>query len=89
MKTLPETPTPAMIDAAVAFALNVQIHAGYGWSQYMRDLYETMVKAAPDVVGCDRCSYEDDGKCSHYWKNNDTYRVCIHCFCREDIEEKS
>ena len=62
MKLLPETPTPAMIDAAVAFALNVQVTGRGGWSNYMRDLYETMVKAAPVVVSCDRCSYEDDGK---------------------------
>ena len=48
MKTLPETPTPAMLDAAVTFALNVQVTGHNGWSHYMRDLYETMAKAAPD-----------------------------------------
>lgn len=38
-------PTAAMIDAAVAFALNVSLSSDYTWSQYMRDLWLTMAKA--------------------------------------------
>lgn len=46
---VPKEPTPAMLDRAVAYALNVQIHGEYGWTQYMRDLWNGMLSAAPEV----------------------------------------
>lgn len=44
---VPREPTPAMLDSAVAFALNVTISGKYNWSAYMRDVYRTMLRAAP------------------------------------------
>lgn len=41
-----EEPTPAMIDAGVAFALQVSLGGDYQWSQYVRDLFKNMAKAA-------------------------------------------
>ena len=38
-------PTPAMIDAGVAFALQVSLGGDYQWSQYVRDLYINMSAA--------------------------------------------
>ena len=38
-------PSAAMLDAAVAFALNVSLHSGYGWTDYMRDLWKVMIAA--------------------------------------------
>lgn len=35
-------PTPAMIDAGVAFALNVSLGGEYRWSDYIADLWKTM-----------------------------------------------
>lgn len=58
MKLLPETPTESMIDAAVAFALNVTVSGRNGWSHYMRDLYEAMAKAAPDAELTDKEALE-------------------------------
>lgn len=49
MKTVPTTPTPEMLDAAVEFAMRVAIHRGYTWPEYMTDLYKIMIKAAPNV----------------------------------------
>lgn len=37
-----EEPTPAMIDAGVAFALCVSLGGDYRWSDYVRDLYKSM-----------------------------------------------
>ena len=39
-------PTTAMIDAGVAFALNVSLSGEYRWSQYVADFYKTMRAAA-------------------------------------------
>lgn len=47
LKLVPTEPTDAMLDRAVAFALNVKLCAGYGWTQYMRDLWARMVEDAP------------------------------------------
>lgn len=41
----PTEPSAAMLDAAVAFALNVSLHSGYGWTDYMRDLWKVMMQA--------------------------------------------
>ncbi|MET3232260.1 UNVERIFIED_ORG: hypothetical protein ABIC54_004465 [Burkholderia sp. 1263] len=42
----PIEPTPAMLDTAVAFALNVAISSEYNWSAYMRDVWMNMLNAA-------------------------------------------
>jgi hypothetical protein len=47
-KLVPVEPADAMIDRAVAFALNVKLHAGYDWSAYMADLYGRIISAAPE-----------------------------------------
>jgi hypothetical protein len=47
---VPKEPTEAMLDTAVAFALNVRISADYGWTPYMRDLWVRMIAAAPKEV---------------------------------------
>ena len=44
-KMVPTEPSAAMLDAAVAFALNVSLHSGYGWTDYMRDLWKVMIQA--------------------------------------------
>lgn len=41
-----QEPTPRMIDAGVAFALNVSLGGGYGWSQYVADKHASMMRAA-------------------------------------------
>lgn len=43
-------PTTAMIDAGVAFALNVSLSGEYRWSQYVSDLYKTMRRAARAIM---------------------------------------
>lgn len=43
---VPKIPSSAMLDRAVAFALNVTLSGDYGWSSYMRDLYARMLTAA-------------------------------------------
>lgn len=40
-------PTEQMIDAGVAFALQVTISGDYNWSAYVRDLFINMAAAAP------------------------------------------
>ena len=40
-------PTPAALDSAVAFALNVQISGDYNWSKYMADVWAKMLAASP------------------------------------------
>lgn len=35
-------------DRAVSFGLNVTLHSGYSWTQYMRDLWDIMLAAAPE-----------------------------------------
>jgi len=45
--SVPAEPTPEMLDRAVAFALNVTISGDYNWSAYMRDVWRTMLAAAP------------------------------------------
>ena len=74
MKLLPETPTPAMIDAAVAFALNVQVTGNNGWSHYMRDLYETMVNAAPEADPFCYASVNKEGDVTSVVKRADGWR---------------
>lgn len=44
---LPEEPSSAMLDRAVAFALNVSLGGDYSWTDYMRDLWKTMLAARP------------------------------------------
>ena len=46
MKLVPTIPTDAMLDRAVAFALNVQLGGEYGWTQYMRDLWARFIDGA-------------------------------------------
>lgn len=43
---VPLTPTPAMLDVAVSFALNVKLSSEYNWTQYMTDVWARMVDAA-------------------------------------------
>lgn len=45
-RQLAEEPTKAMVDAGVAFALNVTLSGEYRWSQYVADLFKTMRSAA-------------------------------------------
>ncbi len=45
-RQLAEEPTKAMVDAGVAFALNVTLSGEYRWSQYVADLFKTMRAAA-------------------------------------------
>ena len=42
---VPKVPTSAMLDAAVALALNVTVHGAGGWSNYMRDVWGAMLAA--------------------------------------------
>lgn len=49
-----DEPTSPMIDAGVAFALNVSLSGEYRWSQYVADLYKTMRKAAIRAGGGER-----------------------------------
>lgn len=44
---VPIEPSAAMLDRAVAFALNVKISGDYGWTAYMRDLWKTMLQGVP------------------------------------------
>ena len=44
---VPRELTDRMLDRAVAFALNVEVGGGYGWSDYMRDVWARMLAAAP------------------------------------------
>lgn len=44
-------PSRAMIDAGVAFALNVSVHGEGGWSKYVEALYEHMTRAALSEEG--------------------------------------
>lgn len=46
---VPIEPTAAMLDRAVAFALNVTLSGDYNWSAYMRDVYRTMLAGAPSM----------------------------------------
>lgn len=39
-------PTPEMVDAGVALALNVRLSGAYTWSHYIEDLYIAMTNAA-------------------------------------------
>lgn len=50
-KLVPMKPTSAMLDRAVALMLNVKVSGAYGWTQYARDLWETMLAAAPSRPG--------------------------------------
>jgi len=44
---VPYEPSSKQLDAAVSFALNVKLSSEYGWTNYTRDLYQTMLSAAP------------------------------------------
>lgn len=48
-KVVQKSASVEAIDSGVAFALNVTLSNEYRWSDYMRDLYASMVKAAPDT----------------------------------------
>ena len=53
LKLVPTEPTGAMLDRAVAFALNVSISSEYGWTDYMRDRWARMISDAASVPeGC-------------------------------------
>jgi hypothetical protein len=49
-KLVPVEADDAMLDRAVAFALNGTITQGYGCTEWMRDLYRTLLAAAPAPV---------------------------------------
>lgn len=56
-RLVPAEPTEAMLDRAVAFALNVHLSSGYGWTQYMRDLWGRLLSglaAAPTPPHADQ-----------------------------------
>lgn len=46
-RLVPVEPTSAMLDRAVAFALNVTLSGEYNWSAYMRDVWRAMLAASP------------------------------------------
>jgi len=46
---VPREPNEAMLDRAVAMALNVTIDSEYRWTDYMRHLYKTMLKGEPQL----------------------------------------
>lgn len=46
MVIAPRDPTPAMLDAFVARALNVSVHGDGGWSNYGREQWRAMISAA-------------------------------------------
>ncbi|WP_323120024.1 hypothetical protein [Burkholderia alba] len=46
---VPIDPTPAMLDRAVAFALNVKIGGEYRWTNYMVDLWSSFLADAPQL----------------------------------------
>lgn len=48
-KLVPVEPTPAMLDVAVSFALNVSLSGEYNWSSYMRDVWLRMLAATPSA----------------------------------------
>lgn len=50
-RIVPMEPSEAMLDRAVAFALNVSLGGSYGWTDYMRDLYARMLSAVPSKAG--------------------------------------
>lgn len=50
-RIVPMEPSKAMLDRAVAFALNVSLGGSYGWTDYMRDLYARMLSAVPSKAG--------------------------------------
>lgn len=43
----PVEPTPEMLDAGVAMALQVSVHGEGGWSKYLAGLYKQMLSASP------------------------------------------
>ena len=47
----PTDPTPTMLDAGVAMALQVSVHGEGGWSKYLTGLYKQMLSAAPKPEG--------------------------------------
>ncbi len=57
---VPVEPTEEMLDRAVAFALNVGLHYGYGWSSYMRDVWGRMLSATPAATVKQSLTYESD-----------------------------
>lgn len=46
-KLAPVEPDSAMLDRAVAFALNVSLSSEYRWTDYMKDLWATMLAGSP------------------------------------------
>lgn len=46
---VPIEPTPSMLDAGVAMALQVSVHGQGGWSKYIAALYAQLLSAAPQV----------------------------------------
>ncbi len=50
-RTVPETPTEAMLEAGVRLALQCKIHADYTWPDYIADVYTDMIQAAPEMGG--------------------------------------
>jgi len=50
---VPVEPTRAMLDVAGAYALNVSLCGDYNWSQYMRDVWQRMLAAAPKPEAAD------------------------------------
>lgn len=46
-KLVPIEPQSAMLDRAVAFALNVKLSSDYRWTDYMKDLWATMLAGSP------------------------------------------
>lgn len=47
LRVVPVQPTEAMLDRAVAFALNVSLSRDYNWSAYMRDLWARFIDEPP------------------------------------------
>jgi|SRR6185312_3793459 len=56
---VPRVPTSAMLDRAVALALNVTIHGAGGWSNYMCDVWNCMLAAAPQPPAQPSADAED------------------------------
>ena len=46
-KLVPIEPQSAMLDRAVSFALNVKLSSDYRWTDYMKDLWATMLAGSP------------------------------------------
>ena len=73
----PLEPDSAMLDRAVAFALNVKIGGDYRWTDYMRDLWARFLATAPSVSPAPAHALQSycDAHCKKFCQNS-VYGMC-------------